>query len=174
MFRMAYGRNPPCLPDVAEIFHKRLASQGSEKQEATPAERFEERTQIHTLVTCMHNRDTIEAKDVFHTNVNYCFLTFSFQSMTKFRSAKNLWKRPVFLEYPVATMQHSIVKLHRRLKKWKALCITFKGLLHLGLWERALVLEVFHRDYRSQSRSLSVQEFKKNLVDHSFLRYQSL
>ena len=43
MFRMAYGRNPPCLPDVAEIFHKRLASQGSEKQEATPAERFEER-----------------------------------------------------------------------------------------------------------------------------------
>ena len=45
MFRMAYGRDPPCLPDVAEIFYTRLApQQGSAKQEATTGDRFKERT----------------------------------------------------------------------------------------------------------------------------------
>ena len=44
LFRMAYGRDPPSLPDVAEILHKRAAQQhrGSAKEEASQAQRFEE------------------------------------------------------------------------------------------------------------------------------------
>ena len=42
MFRMAYGRNPPCLPDVAEIYNKRFLPQRAAKLKATPAERFDE------------------------------------------------------------------------------------------------------------------------------------
>ena len=43
MFRMAYGRNPPCLPDVAEIYNKRFLPQRAAKLKASPAERFHER-----------------------------------------------------------------------------------------------------------------------------------
>ena len=42
LFRMAYGRDIPSLPDVAEILHKRAAHHGSAKDEASQAQRFEE------------------------------------------------------------------------------------------------------------------------------------